>query len=202
MKPIKFTVNRAEVTAMRLLISEDITRPDIHGIHFDVSPERILMIATDGRRLGILRELKGEPTGTIRFSAACNSLDMFPRGKECNVDIEVYETTVRFSYQRMTAEEDLIAGIFPNWREAVPHDPVKPCDIHLNADYVQSFRQIAAAIYPDKIPSVHLLMHASPLNQVSVLFGNSDQRFYGIVMPMRGTEPIVIPNWVANLLYE
>src|SRR5688572_22703331 len=74
------TILVRELQAMRLLASEDETRFVLNGVHVELGPEHVLLIATDGRRLGVLRcGASVNDAAPIRFTIPVEAIDRIAR---------------------------------------------------------------------------------------------------------------------------
>lgn len=114
-------------------ISRDETRPALQGVLWELRPDGITMVATDGHRLArVRRKLKlgiKEERKLIASSAGLSQVVRLADGVE-NVQIHVGEHQLSFEMGDTTVHTKLIEGIFPNYEQVIPkgNDQRVVCD--------------------------------------------------------------------------
>lgn len=218
---VSFAIEKNDLLAMRLLQSGDECRFVLNGVHFECNPDgRVLMIATNGRFMGILRPkvMQVEPvTETVEFTVNYPMVKYLPKGGGplhgqllagqvvLHYDGPKQKISFRSGDEEITCDE--ILGNYPKWRQVVPTTPFAPFDVSINARYVWQFERVAKLLdnRRDRGDGVIIKGHAVDPNEKDVpmprysLFvpGLVDKQFYGIIMPMHAP-PIAMPDWLGE----
>jgi len=78
----KFTIPTHEVEAMRTLAGTDETRYALCGVFFEITKESVVLVATDGKKMGIMKssasniEMEGEK---LEIIAPCVMISRLPK---------------------------------------------------------------------------------------------------------------------------
>jgi hypothetical protein len=105
---------------------------------------------------------------------------------------EVDEAPDPFDPQSHLAERsELVDGKFPDWRKVIPADTGDDGEPWVNSAYLALFNDVAKALVPGLYPGggIHLAhagAHTSVI--VRVLHEELRDKFFGLVMPMRGED--------------
>jgi len=163
----------------------------LHGVHVEsIGDGDCLLVATDGHRLGVMRlsPQSDEPfKPDLCFTISTNNKELMKTAKAKINQTRIL--VIDFTKQQIVIKskehggETMIAifpheilGDFPDWRRVFPCGVNGDSSFGYNADYVQSFAY-------SKSDS---LVHISPNGNNSALVTNTDSRFIGAIMPMRG----------------
>lgn len=199
------TIPLKELLALNLLASVNETRYEINGVHIEAKPGQVLIVATDGRRLGMLRSA-GETESTFTATIPRGALDFLKRMElgdaECAVSMEAGGRLRLRVKDRCPAdvgavdiETEAIQKAFPNWRAVMPDGPCAPCaKIGLNREYLASWAAVGELLGFDE--AVVFLLR-DELGPVEVVFAGYPQ-FRGLLMPMRTHREDVFerPEWM------
>lgn len=212
---IQFELNKRELKAIRLFVSKDRTRAALESISVELRPEKHpLLIATDGRRIAVLKAY-GVYTGTTKET--CMIPDSFigrllrVMGEKDNtaVMMEITDETITASIpngirQNRTYSEPNIPKIncmvFPKWRQVIPAfsklESYPSREYTLNAEYLADFSR-AVAILNGKDSGGLSILSENELGPV-VIRPMTCEDFYGVLMPMRGDghERPISPDWL------
>ncbi len=194
-----FTIPINEVEAMRTLAGTDETRYALCGVLFEITKDSVLLVATDGRKMGIMKssakivELQGDK---LEVTIPCIMISRLPKEKGGVAKVCVNETKVSFENKYGEVVEKLIDANYPAWRGVVPKADFAPSRVNLSSTLITDFDKCAKKLCPGNA-IVSLVPHGDELLPVSVFIGNN-KSFYGIVMPAR-QEPNVIPEWCKQV---
>jgi DNA polymerase-3 subunit beta len=104
-------------------ISHDITRYYMNGVYLEKNEDRLVMVATDGRRLSYISK---KPENVISdFSPiiipdkALNLVRKLASG-EGNISLAINDKNVFFSFDNQKISTTLIEGAFPNYQRVIP----------------------------------------------------------------------------------
>lgn len=105
------------------VISRDETRPALQGVLWELGPNGISMVATDGHRLARIRRKVNlgikEARQLIASSAGLTQVLRLADGVE-TVQIYVGEHQLSFEMGDTTVHTKLVEGIFPNYEQVIP----------------------------------------------------------------------------------
>lgn len=191
-----FTIPIHEVEAMRTLAGTDETRYAICGVFFEITKDSVVLVATDGRKMGIMKSLASNiqlESEKLEITAPCVMISRLPKTKDGEVIVSVNETKVHFENKYGEVCEKLIEANYPNWRQVVPKGDFAPSRTTLSSRFVTDFEKCAKKLCP-RCATVTLMPHGDELLPVSVFIGNHKD-FYGIIMPARA-EQNTIPEWI------
>lgn len=194
----QFTIPINEVEAMRTLAGHDETRYALCGVFFEITKDAVLLVATDGKKMGIMKssakvlDLKGEK---LEVTMPCVMISRLPKEKGGVAKVSVNETKVSFENKHGEVVEKLIEANYPNWRTVVPKADFAPSRTTLSSTLVSDFEKCAKKLCPGS-SYVTLMPHGDELLPVSVFIGNN-KSFYGVVMPAH-QEQNAIPDWCKH----
>lgn len=111
------------ITQTIFAVSDDETRYFMNGVYFENADGRLVMVATDGRRLShVAKATSGSIppfAGVIVPPKVLNLVRKLATG-EGNVRIAVTEKTVFFDLDNQKLSSSLIEGQFPNYQRVIP----------------------------------------------------------------------------------
>ncbi len=141
-------------------VSTDESRHTLNGINFIAEPERITVVATDGRRLALVEEeieagTKGQfimPTKTV------NELQRILKG-EGEVEVSISETHAEMKVadekgEHIKIHTKLVEGNFPNYNQVIPKESKERISI-VREELLHALRR-ADQITSEKANSVKL----------------------------------------------
>ncbi len=104
-------------------ISDDETRYFMNGVFMEKNGDKIIMVATDGRRLSYISETLSDNiedfSGIIIPSKILNLVKKLSSG-EGNLSIAVSEKTLYVKFDNQKVYSTLIDGQFPNYNRVIP----------------------------------------------------------------------------------
>jgi DNA polymerase III sliding clamp (beta) subunit (PCNA family) len=182
------------------------TRYYLRGIHVEPAAQGIILVATDGHRLGAIHD----PSGVTNKShinpvspAALDFLKKMEREESEPInaifgnDRLYLLTESRLMQVRTIADADRLAryseflepidGTFPAWRGVFPQGEMQvPAPMAFNTRYVGDFASIGR--------DVHFYQHGTNADPVVVRCPEVPE-FVGLLMPVRFNEPMPLPAW-------
>lgn len=177
----------AEFLYVARFSSSEETRYYLNGVLVESHGDHALLVATDGHRLGILRLSPDDTTGefpemkpftiptTKGILTAARGKDRVLQFNDESNDILVFTHNEEKESRAIFSMPDM--GTFPDWRRVVPSGELsgKTHGIAYNAAYIHSFRPA------DKSNAVQV----SPNGEDPALVTTVDERFIGVIMPIR-----------------
>jgi len=198
---LKVTLNIRALRATLVAVSTEETRYYLNGVNLEFTPDGVVMAATDGHRMIVLRQPYGEHAATGAHASV-----IVPRDLAAKLKIKLKtldETTLTIGDDgRLTFEHagesfggSRIDGAFPDYRRVVPKDlDGKPAQY--NPAYLADFakaRQELTGSKLDKDGKGSPLVRYNGLNPAVVDFAwGTGFQAIGVLMPIRDrTEPTV-----------
>lgn len=201
---IKFSVFWKELAAMRIFVSEDESRYVLNGIYFAVTKGQILLVATDGRRIAVLKsELSGRVNSQCDFILKKDVLTHLESKISTDlVTIEYDSQSRKISLQAersyITLTTDAIEGNYPNWREVIPKSIAEKHNrphLYFNADYLEDYAKVANIYGKD---GLHIVFTGGEL-EPAVARIEGVRNFISVVMPMREADVDgELPSWLRK----
>lgn len=199
-------VNLRLLKAMSVFGSKEAPRYYLQGVNIEIRPDHLLLVATDGHRMMIAKQ-QADSDGASEWgrslivpTAACAPFKLTHRDLRDNpfavlvIDTEALTATFRFNDSLSTTVK-LIDGTFPDWRRVLPAvQDMKFGEVdQYNWHHVASFQKFAEDL---QISRPYLRPHGGGPAAVLYQTSASDKfEAFGVLMPMRGTEP-PFPTWL------
>ena len=123
-------------------ISRDETRPALQGVHWELEPQALTMVATDGHRLSRVRRkldlAVGNPRKLIASSAGLQQVMRLADDVE-TVRIHLGEHQLSFEMGDTVVHTRLVEGMFPNYEQVIPKNNQRlvTCDRQTLADRIR-----------------------------------------------------------------
>lgn len=207
---MKIIVQKAELLAMLKLASVDESRFVLCGLHFEVNPklEQILIVATDGRMIGVLRVGKiAEPPPEIKkVTVPLNKRDLrgLPEGELLLAFTETHVTIEPVQYERkkQTLTVEIHLRDYPRWRSVIPEKEYRnPFNGWMNPILIAKWNEAVCLLSGGlESPGVRF-WYIDQTNPILVECMGLPE-FTLLVMPMREANPvdaIKVPDWVFKL---
>ncbi len=99
------------------------TRLSLTGVYFEKQGDNLLMVGTDGHRLGkcwVENAAASFSKGIILPSKAVGQVIKMIHDPEASVDIEIGEATAKFKNKSVTIYSKLIEGPYPDYEKVIP----------------------------------------------------------------------------------
>lgn len=209
---LKFFIPRKELLAIRILQSVDESRYVICGVNFEVTKDRVLLVATDGRKLGILKaspqelQVNGDvPEGGVRFTIDYPMLKNLPKASGgaqdwINVELNATETQVTLRKDQSAIVSNVIQGNYPKWRHLIPTSKPEPTIMCASITYLMQFKQVLDALSTkgDIDTKAVTVLNYGELQPMTIHFSRRDlmEGFFGMLMPVRSYGLPEIPTWL------
>jgi len=196
------TLDKKDLLAMRYLQSTDEHRHVLHGVHFHIARKATTLVATDGRRLGLLRIEQAtalpQDEKAVTFTVDYPLLKFMPTDK-----VEVsYNGNGSVSFRGAKGGArlhcDIIEGNYPTWRQVIPSTPFEKAELNFDYRLLEGFAKLGKMLRPKETAGLMVKTHQSN-NGAPAPFSIfvHDRRFYGLLMPMREVDPSV-PVWIQK----
>jgi DNA polymerase-3 subunit beta len=113
------------ITQTAFAVSDDQTRFQMSGVYFEKDEDKIVMVATDGKRLSyaskFLTNAVPDFTGVI-IPVKILLIIQKRFSDEGNISVKVTDNTVFFTFGLYNLSSQLIEGQFPNYKRVIPED--------------------------------------------------------------------------------
>jgi|GEM_PF-3895726 len=209
----KFPIELKALKALALLASKDETRYVLNGVAVSREGGSIFVVATDGRRLGVIRCIATDEHEFTETRPLIIPLDLIKRAPK---PIVGHEVTISSDGKLITITNHIdtvvgkgIEGNYPNWKHVIPDGPVcAPRRIAFNPEQMRGFFDVGKVLVGYK--TSFLLEQIAPTdNQNHEGFWSSPfilrisglNEFFGILMPLSTSREDIefIPGWVSAL---
>lgn len=122
------------------------TRYAINGVLWDLSGPRLMMVATDGRRLSrAAGTVQSQTTDSARAIVPTKAMHLFQRvlgnGDE-DVAVKITDSQITVQSARVTVSAALVEGKFPNHEDVVPTDCNKEVELPTQ-EFLSAVKQAA-----------------------------------------------------------
>jgi len=166
---------RALLEQTQFSMAQQDVRYFLNGLLFEVSPERIRCVATDGHRLALAETDTEQTVGeTMRIivprKMVMELMRALDRDDESAVELMVstQQIELKLAQQRMVSK--LIDGRFPDYERVIPKNNSK--QVHVDRETLKQVLQRAAVLNTDRFAGAHYHLQADRLAIEAV---NSDQ---------------------------
>jgi DNA polymerase-3 subunit beta len=110
-------------------VSDDETRYFMNGVYFERKDDKLIMVATDGRRLSYaekpLTDNVGEFSGIIIPTKILQLVRKLASGQG-NLALSISEKNIFVQFDNQKISSNLIEGNFPNYNRVIPESKNKP----------------------------------------------------------------------------
>jgi hypothetical protein len=181
---------------MQKLASKDETRYVLCGVHFEVSENHVMLVATDGRRLGsFMADASGiECPAPQAFTVDCNVIRQLKPQANDLLRVEFVEDRIRFTGgSKVSLEVDAIKGNYPNWKQVTPSSGYEASQIAINIDLLFGFRETTKLLFHGR--GAELVLRTHGVDGPISIFASGSYSFYGLLMPLRGKWEPQIPDF-------
>ncbi|MBF0169907.1 MAG: DNA polymerase III subunit beta [Nitrospinae bacterium] len=127
-------------------ISQDETRLTLNGAFFEVAPDKVRMVATDGHRLAYIHREGAfgvkTPVKAIIARKAIGELSKLAGESEEGLSFLLHDNHVMFRRGSLTLVVRLIEGAFPNYEQVIPKNHQKEARIPKDT-FLRALRRVA-----------------------------------------------------------
>ena len=151
-------------------VSTDRTRPLFTGVLFEISDQKLRLVATDTHRLALTEtrlEVSTPALNVIVPGSALSELNRILQAEEENMVIEIGQNHVFFSTEDTILSSRLIAGQFPLYNQIIPAKYISRLQAGVRETYDAVRR--AALLPQEEVPVIHFSLS----KQQCILFLNT-----------------------------
>jgi DNA polymerase-3 subunit beta len=198
---LKVTLNIRALRAVLVAVSTEETRYYLNGINLEFTPDGVIMAATDGHRMIVLRQPYGEHAATGAHASV-----IVPRDLVAKLKIKLRtldETTLTIADDgKLTFEHAgemfggaRVDGTFPDYRRVVPQDlDGKPAQY--NPAYLADFAKARKELGGDRTTSPVVRYNGGSPAVVDFAYG-TDFQAIGVLMPIRDRTDATYHTWAS-----
>lgn len=131
------------------------TRYALTGVLFELNEGRLTVVATDGKRLSLRREIENVPNKNLRITIPERTVRELMTQMDGTGDVKIFadETRASFHFNKTRLTSSLIEGTFPNYEIVIPKEYSK----HVIID-TESWKAVLRRAQAMKSMSVKLLI--------------------------------------------
>ena len=203
---LKVTLNIRALRAVLVAVSTEETRYYLNGINLEFTPDGVVMAATDGHRMIVLRQPYGEHAATAAHASVIVPRDLVAKLK-INPRMKTLDTTdltigddgkLTFEHAGESYGGSRIDGTFPDYRRVVPQDlDGKPAQY--NPAYLADFakaRQELTGQKADRDGKTSPIVRYNGGSPAVVNFAyETGFDGFGVIMPLRTTDKTLYYTW-------
>jgi DNA polymerase-3 subunit beta len=129
-------------------VSDDETRYFMNGVYFEKAEDRIVMVATDGRRLSYISKIaKTEIKDFAGVIIPPKILNIIIKraGDEGLISISVTDKTIFIKFGSYNLSSVLIDGQFPNYRKVIPDDLINVLSVN-RKEMLDALRRVSLLV--------------------------------------------------------
>lgn len=198
---LKVTLNIRALRATLVAVSTEETRYYLNGINLEFTPDGVVMAATDGHRMIVLRQPYGEHAATAAHASVIVPRDLVAKLK-INPRMKTLDTTtltigddgrLTFEHAGESFGGARIDGTFPDYRRVVPQDlDGKPAQY--NPAYLADFAKARKELGGDRTTSPIVRYNGGSPAVVDFAWGTGFQAI-GVLMPIRDRTETTYYTW-------
>jgi len=198
---LKVTLSIRALRAVLVAVSTEETRYYLNGINLEFTPDGVVMAATDGHRMIVLRQPYGEHAATGAHASVIVPRDLVAKLKVKHKTLD--ETTLTIGDDgRLTFEHagemfggSRVDGTFPDYRRVVPKDlDGKPAQY--NPTYLADFAKARKELGGDRTTSPVVRYNGDSPAVVDFAYG-TDFQAIGVLMPIRDRTETTYYTWAS-----
>ncbi len=161
-------VLRSMIQKTSFAVSTEETRHFLNGVYFNVTPDLVRMVATDGKRLAVATQQQEKTAEEkeigviIPTKAVSNIVRTFTDDED--VRIALLENQIAFAMQNMTLISRLIEGEYPDYQAVMAPAMSNEIKLSVNTEYLFSVIRRVSLLANPKTPSIRMEAKDSELN--------------------------------------
>lgn len=198
---LKVTLNIRALRAVLVAVSTEETRYYLNGINLEFTLDGVVMAATDGHRMIILRQAYGEHAATGAHASVIVPRDLVAKLKVRHKVVE--ETTLTIADDgRLTFEHagesfggSRVDGTFPDYRRVVPQD-LNGEAAQYDPIYLADFAKARKELGGDRTTSPVVRYNGDSPAVVDFAWGTGFQAI-GVLMPIRDRTETTYYTWAS-----
>ena len=202
---LKVTLNIRALRAVLVAVSTEETRYYLNGINLEFTPDGVVMCATDGHRMIVLRQPYGEHAATAAHASVIVPRDLVAKLKVRNKVVEETDLTIADD-GRLTFEHAgemfggaRVDGTFPDYRRVMPTDldgkPAQYNPLYL-ADFAKARKELGGD--PGKNGGTGPVVRYNGEGPAVVDFAyETGFQAIGVLMPIRDRTDATYYTWAS-----
>jgi len=202
---LKVTLNIRALRAVLVAVSTEETRYYLNGINLEFTPDGVVMAATDGHRMIVLRQPYGEHAATGAHASVIVPRDLVAKLKVKLRTLD--ETTLTIADDgKLTFEHAgemfggaRVDGTFPNYRQVMPKD-LNGVAAQYNPQYLADFAKarVELGAEPTKKGGASPVVHYNGDSPAVVDFAHGTGfQAIGVLMPIRDRTVATYHTWAS-----
>ena len=210
---LKVTLSIRALRAALVAVSTEETRYYLNGVNLEFTPTSVIMCATDGHRMIVLRQAYGEHAATQAHASVIVPRDLVAKLK-INPRMRKLDTTtltigddgrLTFEHAGESFGGSRVDGTFPDYRRVVPQD-LNGEAAQYNPAYLADFakaRQELTGFKLDRDGKASPVVRYNGLNPAVVDFAwETGFDAFGVLMPLRTTDRTLCYSWARAPMAE
>lgn len=186
-----------------MFASNDACRYVICGVHIEITKDKVLVVATDGRRLFVMNATEEvsfivHPEKDLSFIIANDLIAGMPKPEGKTLTLEYGEYRSKLTVNLCGVREvshPAIEGNYPDWRRVVPNgNPVPMERMCLHPGLMDSFTKASSAL-SFKSGGVVIQQHTNNLGPLMIFPASTVANWFGVLMPIR-SDDLKAPDWI------
>jgi DNA polymerase-3 subunit beta len=128
-------------------VSDDETRFFMNGVYFEKTDNKLVMVATDGRRLAYIEKEVSEMDDFSGIIIPPKILNIITKraGDEGVIEISVTDKIIFIKLASYSLSSVLIEGQFPNYRKVIPEEQTKSLSVNRN-EMIDALRRVSLLV--------------------------------------------------------
>jgi DNA polymerase-3 subunit beta len=129
-------------------VSDDETRYFMNGVLLEKDEDKIVMVATDGRRLAYISKLEGadiKDFGRVIVPPKILNIVMKRAGDEGLISLSITDKTIFIQFGSYNLSSVLFEGQFPNYRKVIPETQNKAFSVN-RAELLDALRRVSLMV--------------------------------------------------------
>jgi DNA polymerase-3 subunit beta len=189
---VLFSLNLRALKSVAIAASTEETRYYLNGVNLVHTPSGVIMVATDGHRMMIVKQDWTDIVPNAEFKPTIVPLAFIKKIKlvrgldlaDCTIG---NDGAISIKYAGETMGTQAVDGTFPDWRRIVPKTAPSNVPAHFNADYLADFAAAGRMLSNAKDARQPVISHddGNPA-LVNWYFGaGQGLQAVGVLMPIR-----------------
>lgn len=204
---LKVTLNIRALRATLVAVSTEETRYYLNGINLEFTPDGVVMAATDGHRMIVLRQPYGEHAATAAHASVIVPRDLVAKLKVKLKTLD--ETTLTIGDDgRLTFEHAgesyggaRVDGAFPDYRRVVPQDldgkPAQYNPAYL-ADFAKARQELTGQKADRDGKGSPIVRYNGQAPAVVDFAWETGFQAFGVIMPLSKTDRTLYYTWAST----
>ena len=202
---LKVTLNIRALRAVLVAVSTEETRYYLNGINLEFTPDGVVMAATDGHRMIVLRQPYGEHAATAAHASVIVPRDLVAKLK-INPRMKTLDTTTltigddgRLTFEHageMFGGLYALDGTFPDYRRVVPQDLTGEA-AQYDPIYLADFAKARKELGGDRTTSPIVRYNGEGPAIVDFAWDTGFQAI-GVLMPIRDRTDATYYTWAST----